>query len=204
MGKLLLMLGFPLLELYTLILLGRVIPGLAVLGLVVLSFFVGGWLLQQQGRQAFVNVQAELAQGKVPQEVLLENLLLFAAGVLFIIPGVISDCIALALVVPPIRQWLARVLVRRAAASVQHGGSVGQGSFFFYSSTSGGFQQHAQQHARQDVVIDCVADEESLRQDPQENGAGPATYDCAPLPEKTGPEAAEPGNLAGKKEKTEQ
>ena len=189
MGKLLLLLGFPLLELYTLILLGRVIPGLAVLGLVVLSFFAGGWLLQQQGRQAFINVQAELAQGKVPQEVLLENLLLFAAGVLFIIPGVISDCIALALVVPPMRQWLARVLVRRAAASVQHGGSVRQGSFFFYSSSTGGFQQHAQHHARQDVVIDCVPDEETLRQDSHENGPAPATYDCAPLPEKNGPEA---------------
>lgn len=191
MGKLLLILGFPLLELYTLIVLGRVIPGLAVLGLVVLSFFVGGWLLQQQGRQSFIKVQAELAQGKVPQEVLLENLLLFAAGVLFIIPGVISDCIALALLVPPMRQWLARVLVRRAATSMQQGGSFGQGSFFFYSSSTG-FQHAVRKHAEHDVVIDCVADEETLRKDSQ--GKGPATYDCAPLPEKTGQDPLEPGD----------
>ena len=199
MGKLLLILGFPLLELYTLILLGRVIPGLAVLGLVVLSFFVGGWLLQQQGRQAFVNVQAELAQGKVPQEVLLENLLLFAAGVLFIIPGVISDCIALALLLPPLRQWLARVLVRRAAASVQQGGSFGQGNFFFYSSSSG-FQHPTQKPVQHDVVIDCVADEETLRQDADGKGPAPATYDCAPLPEKTGPEASAPSGTTDKRE----
>ncbi|WP_051257875.1 FxsA family protein [Desulfovibrio cuneatus] len=198
MGKLLLVLGFPLLELYTLILLGRVIPGLAVLGLVVLAFFVGGWLLQQQGRQAFVNVQAELAQGKVPHEVLLENLLLFAAGVLFIFPGVISDCIALALLVPPLRQWLAHVLVRRAAASVQQGGNFGQGSFFFYSSSSS-----AQKPAQHEVVIDCVADEEALRQEANGKGAGPATYDCAPLPEKTGPEATGADDLTEKKENRE-
>ncbi len=195
MGKLFFILGFPLLELYTLILLGRVMPGLAVLGLVVLSFFVGGWLLQKQGQQAFVTLQAELAQGRVPQEVMLENVLLFAAGVLFIIPGVISDCVALALLVSPVRQWLARVLVRRAAASVHQGGNGKQGNFFFYSSSTG-FQHSAnsQKPAEHDVVIDCVADEETLRQEPGTQGAGPATYDCAPLPEKTEPEAKMPND----------
>jgi UPF0716 protein FxsA len=55
----------------------------------------------------------------------MEGALLVVAGVLLVIPGLISDALALLLLVPPIRRALARLFIRRAVS----GGSLRVGTY---------------------------------------------------------------------------
>jgi UPF0716 protein FxsA len=96
----------PLIELIVLVQIGRHIGALNAIGLVLLSGIIGAILARRSGLKALSRVQLDLAQGVVPAESLLDTLLIFAAGVLFIIPGVLSDVVGLLLLIPPMRAFI--------------------------------------------------------------------------------------------------
>lgn len=75
--------------------------------LLLFSAFVGGYLAKIQGRIALMRVQQAMAEGRAPSAEMLDGLLIFVGGILFIIPGFISDAIALFLVFP-----LTRAVIR--------------------------------------------------------------------------------------------
>lgn len=75
----------------------------AVFGLWLVSAFFGGWLMQEQGMATLNRAQASLNRGTLPMGDLFEGLCVFGAGALLIMPGFISDIVALALLVPSFR-----------------------------------------------------------------------------------------------------
>ena len=97
----------PWLELFTLIQLGIETSALAVLGYVMVTFFLGMAILQRQGQGMFERLRAS-QQGKlVGPQLLLDDMALGLAGVLLMIPGLISDFAALIVVIGPLRRRLA-------------------------------------------------------------------------------------------------
>jgi UPF0716 protein FxsA len=82
--------------------------------LLIAGWPVAGWLLRAEGRSALVRQRGTLAAGRPPGPDLLDGALALLAGPLLIVPGFITDVLALGLVVPAARRGLARWLVRHA------------------------------------------------------------------------------------------
>ncbi len=77
-----------------------------------LQSVLGAWITKRQGLGLLQSVRRERARGSMPPGAAMEGLLLGVAGVLFILPGFVSDVVALILVVRPIRKRIAQRLRR--------------------------------------------------------------------------------------------
>jgi UPF0716 protein FxsA len=95
-----------------------VCPTLTVLMLVGAA---GSQLVRLSGMRMVRSFQESLARGEPPPEGVLEGLLLFAAGIAFAVPGVLSDALAFALLVPHVRRWIAGRLRARLEGAIANG-----------------------------------------------------------------------------------
>ena len=112
-GLILVGLAFPLLELAVLIKVGQTI-GLWWTVLLLLAAAVGGGLIvQHQGLSAAQRAAQSIARGRPPIEPVADSLMLMLAGVLLVIPGLITDVAGLALLVPWVRRGVARWALAR-------------------------------------------------------------------------------------------
>ncbi|PKA39263.1 FxsA family protein [Rhizobium sullae] len=93
----------PLAEIAGFVIVGRAIGLLATLGLVVLSFAIGMALLRRQGIGILQRMSAEGRTGVMPGRDLLRPAMLVIASLLLMVPGFISDVIAILLFIPAIR-----------------------------------------------------------------------------------------------------
>jgi UPF0716 protein FxsA len=75
---------------------------------------VGGWLLRAEGRAALARLRDSLAMGRPPGPGLLDGALALLAGPLLIVPGFITDALALLLLVPLVRRRVGRWLLIHA------------------------------------------------------------------------------------------
>lgn len=114
----------PFLELILLVKLTHAIGFLWTLTLMLASAAAGGMVLAQQSAGSFRQALEAANRGEPPKGTVLEGAFLMLAGVLLIIPGLITDAIALPLLVPPLRHWLAHramaALVRAASRPDPH------------------------------------------------------------------------------------
>ncbi|WP_018548951.1 FxsA family membrane protein [Streptomyces sp. LaPpAH-108] len=95
------------LEIWLLILVADAAGGLAVFLLLVAGFVAGAVVVKRAGRRAFRNLDEALRRGTAPSSGG-GNGLLMLAGLLLMIPGVLSDVAGLLLLLPPVQ-----TLVRR-------------------------------------------------------------------------------------------
>ncbi len=111
----LLLVIFPLLELWVLIRVGAAIGAGATIGLVVLAAALGIAILNRQGLQTLARVRARLARGEEPTAAVADGMVRAMAGLLLLIPGFLTDVLALLALIPALRARL----VRRLLASAQ-------------------------------------------------------------------------------------
>jgi UPF0716 protein FxsA len=98
-------------EMAALIMLGRRMGVLPTILLVLGGGVVGAWLARRQAAQAAWRARKRLAQGAVPSSELSDGLMITLAAVLFILPGVLTDILGLALLFPPTRALLRQAVV---------------------------------------------------------------------------------------------
>lgn len=108
----------PWLELWTLIELGSEIGGLPTLLYVAATLMLGLALLRRQGLSMLRQMQTQYGGRVFGQQLLLDDVAIFGSGLLLMIPGLITDVLALVLMVGPLRRGLARLL-RGGPAPVQ-------------------------------------------------------------------------------------
>lgn len=113
---LILFIAVPLIEIYVLVSVGKVIGALPTVLAVVATAVLGVFLLRRQGRQALVNARAKLQAGSVPSMELAEGVFLAAGGMLLLTPGFMTDALGFLCLVPGIRQrlikrWSARLFM---------------------------------------------------------------------------------------------
>jgi UPF0716 protein FxsA len=108
----LLMIAWPVAELLVAIKVAGVIGVLATVLLLIAGWPLGLWAMRTQGRVAWRRLQAAVAAGRTPAREVLDAALVLMAGALLIVPGFITDAIALLLLAPPTRA-LARAAIRR-------------------------------------------------------------------------------------------
>ncbi len=109
----LLFLVVPLVELYVIIQVGQAIGALNTVAILLLDSLIGGWLMKREGLAVFRRVQLKLSQGEVPGADLVDGFLILFGGALMLTPGFVSDLVGIALLLPPVRMVVRRVLARR-------------------------------------------------------------------------------------------
>ena len=113
----------PLIEVWIMVQVGRVIGAPPLIGLIILTAVIGVFFLRQQGLSTFLRAQRLLAEGQLPATELLEAGMLLVAGALLLTPGFATDAVGFTLLLPIARQWLAaRLFVWLGKGMVTRGG----------------------------------------------------------------------------------
>ena len=69
---------------------------------------VGALLWRWQGWKTFLRIRDDMAAGRMPTDALIDGLLVFLAGAFLITPGMLTDAVGFALLIPPIREVVKR------------------------------------------------------------------------------------------------
>ncbi|MBF0123013.1 MAG: FxsA family protein [Candidatus Omnitrophica bacterium] len=112
----LLFVAFPVAEV---IVLGKVISRIGFGDTMILLLFsavFGAYLAKLQGKATLIRVQQALAEGRVPTSEMIDGLMIFLGGILFIIPGFISDILGFFLLFP-VTRWCAKWIFLRNVKS---------------------------------------------------------------------------------------
>ena len=124
----LLFLVVPLAELYLIWKVGDAIGLGWTLLLLVADSVLGSLLLRSQGRTVWRRFNEILAQGRIPHREVVDGVLVIFGGALLLTPGFLTDVVGLALLLPPTRAMVRRVLVRRMGRGAVAGGRRRPGS----------------------------------------------------------------------------
>lgn len=106
-------LALPLVEIALFIVVGRAIGLFPTLALVILAAIGGGLLLRQQGMGVVSRLRNNVSAGTIPGRAMFDTMLIGLAGLLLILPGFLSDAMALLLLLPPLRDWMFSALAGR-------------------------------------------------------------------------------------------
>jgi UPF0716 protein FxsA len=128
----------PLIELWLLVLLGEATRAWVPILLILVDAVAGTALLRWQGLRTLRRIQEDLAAGRMPGDTLVDGALILVAAVLLITPGMLTDFVGFALLIPPLRKlvkrgvtaWMRKhVEVRTANLTTGfQGGGAGDGS----------------------------------------------------------------------------
>jgi UPF0716 protein FxsA len=126
MNPLLLILVMPLLEIAVFVEVGSLIGTWQTVLLMLLSMLAGTALLRAQGQAVRERLNEAARRGQPPVGAAFDTFCVVAAAVLLIVPGFLTDALALALLIPPVRAFLGRWLfgVWVARAGVRFGETV--------------------------------------------------------------------------------
>lgn len=100
----------PIIEVWLLIKVGRVIGTLPTVATLLAISMIGAWLTKSQGFRIIAAIREELAYGRLPAAHFLDGAIILAGGILLITPGFFTDFISLFFLIPSTRNLLKRWL----------------------------------------------------------------------------------------------
>jgi UPF0716 protein FxsA len=103
---------WPLAELFVIVKLSEAIGFLWVLLLLLISWPIGWRLIRHQGRAALRRLRDALGAGQAPTSAVVDGALVLMGAVLLLVPGFITDTIGLLLLLPPTRALARRAVLR--------------------------------------------------------------------------------------------
>lgn len=98
-----LFLAVPLIEIALFIQIGDIIGLWPTLGVVIITAFLGTWLMRAQGVLAINQLRSSLNELKDPTEPLVHGAMILIAGALLLTPGFFTDAVGFSLLIPPVR-----------------------------------------------------------------------------------------------------
>ncbi len=168
-GKLFILFAIlPIIEIAILVNVGEVIGGWNTVLLVILSAFIGAYLVRQQGFSTLMQAQTKMQSGTVPGQEMAEGLLLVIAGVLLVTPGFVTDILGFVLCLPVTRPLIAKNLLKHMAVKVV---SAQQGGFHQqYTNQQSHYQSYGQPkhpHQQDEDVIEGEYEDKSDSNNPK-------------------------------------
>jgi UPF0716 protein FxsA len=109
---------------------------------------LGAALSRWQGWQVLQRIRADAAAGRVPADALIDGFLILLAGILLVTPGVLTDLLGVALLIPPLRAVVKRAVAAWIKRNIEV--RVGRTTTEFWSSTSA-----KPADSRRDEIIDA-------------------------------------------------
>lgn len=116
-----LLIALPVAEIGLLIAIGRNIGVAATVALLLLTGLLGAFLARRQGLEVVRKVQSDVAARRAPAGQLVDGALILLAGVLLIIPGVLTDALGFFCLLPAGRRVLKAWLRRRFEVGLRSG-----------------------------------------------------------------------------------
>ena len=111
----------PLLELAVIIEVGREIGVGPTIAILIADSVLGSLLMRAQGRAAWRRFTQATRHGRPPAREVLDGALIIAGGALLLTPGFLTDALGLALLLPPTRAVVRRILARRLLTRMMAG-----------------------------------------------------------------------------------
>jgi len=108
----------PLIEIYLLIKIGQYIGAVNTILLVVITAILGSALMKLEGLRVWFQFQKDLSQGKIPQDGLLDGLLILIGGIFLLTPGILTDICGFLLLIPFTRHWIKKYFKNRLAKKI--------------------------------------------------------------------------------------
>lgn len=114
--------ALPLLELWLLIQLGRLIGAWPVVLLVLLGIVLGVVLTRREGARAWRSLQTSVRAGRAISDEIAHGALVLLGGLALIVPGLITDVVGIFLLLPPTRRLAVRGLHRWTRSRMRKAG----------------------------------------------------------------------------------
>ncbi|MDP9385555.1 MAG: FxsA family protein [Actinomycetota bacterium] len=111
----------PIAELAIIIQVGQALGVWTTIAILVADSVLGSLLMRSQGRATWRRFNEALQTGRVPAKEVLDGGLVIFGGACLLTPGFITDLFGLALLLPPTRAVLRRLLMRRFALRMATG-----------------------------------------------------------------------------------
>jgi UPF0716 protein FxsA len=108
----------PIVELAVIIQVGQAIGVVETLLLMVVVSVAGAWLVKREGIGVWRRAQRQLDTGVMPGRELVDGVLIMVAGALLLLPGFVSDCLGILLLLPPVRAVVRGLVIRRLRTRV--------------------------------------------------------------------------------------
>lgn len=122
-----LFIGVPIVEIAVFIEIGGWIGLWPTIAVVVGTAVAGTTMLRHQGLSVLARAQSALARQELPVAEIVDGVCLLLAGAFLLTPGFVTDAFGFVLMVPVLRQALARPVLRYVAARGGMGGGMGGG-----------------------------------------------------------------------------
>ena len=103
----------PIVELWLLIKIGGMIGIIPTIALVLLTAVIGSQLVRRQGLSVMQRIRESQRRGEAPALPVLNGAALLLAGFMLLTPGFISDALGFVLLIPKLRERIARALLGR-------------------------------------------------------------------------------------------
>jgi UPF0716 protein FxsA len=103
---------WPIAELFAAIEVARAIGVLETIVLLILSWPLGIWAVRTQGAAAWRRLTLTLAERRAPGRELLDGALVLIGGLLLVVPGFLTDIVGLVLLLAPTRALMRPLLAR--------------------------------------------------------------------------------------------
>ena len=116
-------------EIWSIIRMSDFVGGWATLVLLVAGFIFGLQLMRSQGLNSMLQASQNVQVGESPLAPLASGIVKAFAGILLIIPGFISDILALLILLPFVRNAFARYIAKKGQFKGFAAGGFGKGGF---------------------------------------------------------------------------
>jgi len=126
----------PIIELTILVWIGVETRWWAPILLVIATGIIGAALARWQGWQVLQRIRTDAAAGRMPADAMIDGFLILLAGILLVTPGVMSDLLGVALLIPPVRSIVKRVVAAWIKRNIEV--RVGSAGAAFWSNASAG------------------------------------------------------------------
>ena len=100
----LLLFFIPILEILILIQLNYIMPLSTIFLQCIVTMAAGIWLIQREHFSLWTIVESELNNNRLPADEVIAELLLLGGGILLVVPGLLTDALGLAVLIPAVRQ----------------------------------------------------------------------------------------------------
>lgn len=117
----------PLVELWLLMSINDIIGIASTIALVLVTGVVGASLARWQGILCLQTVQRQVQAGQLPTDSLLDGLGILVAAAFLVTPGVLTDIVGFALLIPPARRVARRLIGARIRAKIRMVSTPGPG-----------------------------------------------------------------------------
>src|SRR6476620_1643147 len=108
----LLLIVLPIVEIVLLVQIGLATEWWVPIAIVIVTGVVGTALARREGWKVLERMREDVRTGQMPADSLIDGFLVLLAGVLFVLPGVLTDVVGIVLLFPP-----SRSLVKRGVAA---------------------------------------------------------------------------------------